>query len=260
MSFFETTPADLDQDGPVGPLTRFRAVDERRVLQGLKALHRQETPVTIGLAHGPAFTATLWSIDSSRKQLHFNIERNVAVNPVLQQASSLWGAAYLDTDKIQFALRGVAFGGEGPRRAMHAELPNCLYRMHQRGSLRVRPSEDTAPVVRFCHPLIPDRQTLLRLVDLSKDGCALWRPMNELPLTPGMIIPGAEFEIDEQSFFFADLSVQHVHVGSLAQGERIQGMRIGCRMSGLAPKAKTLLEAWLRSGHGRLQRLSLTFD
>ena len=71
--------------------------------------------------------------------------------------------------------------------------------------------------------------------------------------------------MDEATFFYADLRVQHVTVAPRGQVTAIggvapdAGVRVGCRWSGLAPSAAAALGEWMKKGQRRKQRLSLDF-
>ena len=259
MPFLDTAPADIDRAGPGSAWARFRVDDARRVLHSLHTLCRSDTPVTIGLVNGPSFVASLWSVDDVHQLLHFNIDRAAVVDAQLLRSPRLWGVAYEDGAKLQFDLRHFLLEETAQQRLLHTALPPTLYRLPRRDAVRVRPAEVGAPKVRFRHPLAPERWTQMRAIDVAPHGCALWRPMDALPLLPGMALMQAEVELDNQTYFYADLTIQHVTLGNLDAAGRAVGMRVGCRWDGLAPPAELALEKWIRSGQGRRQRISLEF-
>jgi len=260
MPFLDTAPADIDRASPGSAWARFRVDDTRRVQQTLHTLCHGDAPVIIGLAQGPSFVASLWSVDEVHKLVHFNIDRSAVVDAQLLRAPRLWGVAYEDGAKLQFDLRRFVFEDTVQQRLLHAALPHSLYRLPRRDAVRVRPAEVGAPKVRFRHPLAPERWTQMRAIDVALHGCALWRPMEALPLPPGMALLQAEVELDDQTYFYADLTIQHVTLGSLDAGGREVGMRVGCRWGGLAPPAEAALAQWIRSGQSRRQRISLSFE
>ena len=265
MAFLDTHPADIDRTDPTGLWSRFRVDDPRRVLKSLHALCRGDAPITIGLAQGPTLTATLWAIDEPAAVLHFTTALNTPMHTALAAATRLWAVAYEDEVKLQFDLRRFVVERTPERQLLHAVVPMSLYALPRRSEVRVRPTEPTAPKVRFRHPLEPERWTQMRAIDLGARGCALWRPMDELPLPPGMQLEQAEIELDATTFFYADLRVQHVTVPPRGQVTAIggiaadAGVRVGCRWSGLAPSAAAALGEWMKKGQRRKQRLSLDF-
>jgi len=260
MPFLDTAPADIDRAGPGSLWARFRVDDARQVRISLHTLCRSDAPVTIGLAQGPTFVATLWAVDEARTLLHFSIDRAAVVDEHLMRANRLWAVSYEDGAKVQFELRRFLLEETAERRLLHTGLPSTLYRLPRRGAVRVRPAEIGAPKVRFRHPLAPERWTQLRAIDVAPNGCALWRPMDALPLPPGMALMQAEIELDDQTYFYADLTIQHVTLGPLDAAGGAVGMRVGCRWDGLAPPAEAALAQWIRSGQGRRDRIALSFD
>jgi flagellar brake protein len=272
MPFLDTAPADIDRADPGSAWSRFRIDDARRVLMSLHTLSRSDAPVTIGLAQGPTFVASLWTVDEVNRVLHFSLDHSAVVDSRLLRSTKLWAVGYEDGAKLQFDLRHFALEEAAPctghyrghyaaqpQRLLHCTLPQSLYRLPRRDAVRVRPTELGAPKLRFRHPLAPERWTQMRAIDIGPHGCALWRPMDSLPLPPGMVLMQAEVELDDQTYFYADLQVQHVTLGAPVAGQ-VQGMRVGCRWDGLAPPAELALAHWIRGGQGRRQRLSLSFD
>jgi c-di-GMP-binding flagellar brake protein YcgR len=261
MPFLNTAPADIDRLDPGGTWARFRVDDRRRILKSLQALSRGDAPVTVGVVGGPSFIAALWSVDEPASALHFSAGLSSAIPPPLMSASRLWAVAYDEEVKLQFELRRFVVEQAADRRLLHAVFPTSLYALPRRSEVRVKPAEPTLPTVRFRHPLAPERWTQMRALDLGRRGCALWRPLDALPLPPGLELAQAEVELDDNTCFFADLRVQHVTLpaaGGAAAGP--QGVRVGCRWSAMAPAAEQALAGWVRSGQRRHETLSMNLD
>jgi c-di-GMP-binding flagellar brake protein YcgR len=263
MPFIDTHPADIDRLDPGGSWARFRFDDRRRVLKSLRALCQSDAPFTIGLPQGPTLAATLWSVDEPGNVLHFTTAVAAPLAPALAAAPRLWAVAYEEEVKMQFELRRfVVERTPDHKQLLHAVLPASLYALPRRGDVRVKPAEPGGPRVRFRHPLAPERWTQMRAIDLGARGCALWRPIDALPLPPGLKLEQAEVELDDQTFFYADLRVQHVTIAPTLTGTGAvadAGVRVGCRWTGLAPTAEAALGQWMKSGQRRRQRLSLDF-
>jgi prepilin-type N-terminal cleavage/methylation domain-containing protein len=185
MSFLDTQPAPIDSDGHDDPFAQFRSSHPREVLALLRELRDGGTPVALSSPGGTGLGATVWTVDSDRGRIAFDVEPQDPQLPGLVESNELTAVAYLDSVKLQFDLHDLVLVRSPRATALQARMPACVYRFQRRSAYRVRTLDRGAPVARLRHPSLPDMQLALRILDLSIGGCALLLPDNVPPLPPG---------------------------------------------------------------------------
>lgn len=272
VTFLATRPVPIHDVNVGGAWAPFRVDSERRQLQLFRTLVGQELMLTVGLAGGPGLQAHLWARDSSTGALTLRLARRedrARMVALLGRRASgeraphtVWAATYLGEHKLQFELPGAALGDAAGHPVLFATRPRLLLEMPRRTTERMPNRVGPAPVVRFHHPLAPDQAVTLSVLDVSRGGCALWRPRGLIPLSPGMDLRRVEVELDDETLFFTDLNIVSAtagpdHLQTLPMGEA-EGLRLGCAWLDLPEAAAHTLEGWLR--RGRLTRGRAALD
>lgn len=255
MAFVDTQPAPINRGDPTGDWSRFRVRNPRKQLATLRDICRNDTPLVVGAAGGRTLQVALWSVDDVNGRLHFRVD---AESPGINDLSfepELWAAAYVDDAKVQFALLNVNFAQDAGSHVLVSDIPEHMYRLPRRQSVRVRRNDEDGPKVRFAHPLAPDVVTTLRVLDVSASGCALLRPANGLNLPLGLLLKQVEIELDDDTILFSDLLVHHVTVHS----RRDRSARVGCEWRGMPSAAQERLHLWIQHGRRRRDLMSLSF-
>jgi flagellar brake protein len=90
----------------------------------------------------------------------------------------------------------------------------------------VTPMMRTSPVAKFRHPMIPDMQLALRVLDVSIGGCALFLPNDVPTLDPGVLMNGVVVDLDADTRVNTGLRLQHV----TSINPDSNGVRLGCEM------------------------------
>ncbi len=250
--FQDTRPAALDADGAEDPWGPFRVSHPQECLAMLRQLRDGQQPVVLNGADGSAVTATLWSVDESRRQLTFSAQPGLPGLDRLVEADEGVAVAYMDSVKLQWELQGLVLL-RGPRlSSLQAALPPVLYRFQRRSAFRVRTPARHAPVARLRHPSMPEMALTLRVLDLSLGGCALWCPSDVPPLQPGTRLGEIVIELDVATRFAAAATL--AHVSSLGHHDR--GVRIGCEWQSLPPPAERALQRWIDAAQRRRRLLA----
>lgn len=264
LDFLGNEPADIDAVDQAGAWARFRVDDPRSCLALFRELRVGDTPLSIGAPLTPGLTVALWAVDDVKRRLHFSADPLAADLQSLVTQTNLWAAAYQGEVKWQFPVEHllieasplVSGVGGGARVRLEAELPTHVYRLPRRSARRVRQGRDRGPQLSFCHPLLPAHIQTLSALDISLQGCALWKPGTELPLAPGTELNGVEVQLDERTLIYTDLMVQHV---TLHSGDQDRGARVGCSWLRMPESGRHALERWLGAdAHTRpLMKLAL---
>lgn len=253
MEFADTQPA------PIGAATddafaQFRSSHPREVQALLRDLRDGGTPVALSAPGGAGIGATVWTVDTERGRLAFDVERGDPQLPALVEANELTAVAYLDAVKLQFDLHDLVLV-HGPRAtALQARIPDCIYRFQRRGAFRVRTLDRGTPVARLRHPSLPDMKLALRIVDISIGGCALMLPADLPPLPPGLEMGGVLLDLDTDTLLEVAVRIQHA---TSVQGKNGTSLRLGCEL--LRPDAGTqrTLQRYIDQTQKRRRLLSL---
>ena len=261
MSFLDTEPAAIHRLD-AGPWARWRVTDPRQRLATLRELCRSDVPLSVGTPGDPTIRALLWSVDEAAQVMHFSVHPEVAQTQLdaLVGNACLWAAGYLHEAKVQFDLRGLNLGGCGRLRVLNAQPPRQMLHLPRRRAVRVRRADAVAPTASFHHPLASDLLHRLRVADISMTGCALWKPPDTLPLSPGTHIVQVQVDLDTGTRFVADLQVQHLSPGPSTRTGASKGVRVGCAWRSLAAGAADTLQAWIARGRRRRDLVSLGLD
>jgi c-di-GMP-binding flagellar brake protein YcgR len=244
--FQDTRPAPLGDDA--AGFADFRIDSRREQVALLRQLRDGNAPVSLSSAEGISMTVTLWTLDEQRERLNFSADDGHPQLQCLIDGDEAVAVAYLDSVKLQFDLRGLLLV-RGPRScALQAELPELLYRFQRRQAFRVRTIERSSPKARLRHPSMPEMMLSLRVLDVSIGGCALFLPHDVPPLQPGILLAEVQIELDADTRFAAQLTLQHVT--SLLPNER--GVRMGCEWAPLGGSAERALQRYIE--HTQKQR------
>jgi len=253
--FQDTRPAELDASGGDDPWGPFRVEAPGERLSLLRAVCNGQVPIVLSAPDGTALTVVLWAVDEIQQRLNFSVDARAPQLAALVDADEAVAVAYLENVKLQFDLQGLTLVHGHKSSALQCGLPRDIYRFQRRNAYRVRPRLSHGPVAQFRHPSWPDMPLLLRVLDVSIGGCALWLPADVPPLQAGTLIGNVRIELDNDTRFDAAARLQHVSAVGTAPGE--QGVRIGCEWQKLATPAERVLQRWIDHTQRRRQLLSL---
>jgi flagellar brake protein len=256
MSFFNTEPVAIDRLDLGGTWRRFRVDDPRRRFATLREICHQDAPVTLGAVSGGAVTASLWAVDQRQGRLAFGLDPSAGGLTRLLTQPDLWAAAYLENAKVQFSLHRVVADRAQRRLCIHSDAPLDMYHLPRRRAVRLRRDGSPAPMARLPHPAPGLPPVALRVLDVSLLGCAMQWGSEEAPLPVGTVISGVELELDDQTFIFTDLRIQHVTPVPRNPGQ----WRVGCVWMGLHQAAHLSLQTWILRGRRRRELITLSLD
>jgi c-di-GMP-binding flagellar brake protein YcgR len=214
----------------------------KRLLDGNVTLH-------LNTPHGAVHSTTLWAIDPSRAVLNLFAD---AVSPQLQrvlEADEVTVVGYLERSKVQFELNGLMLVHGAHGSVLNAQIPQRMFRFQRRNSLRVRPLGGNSPAAYFAHPMIPEMQLALRVLDVGIGGCALFLPDDVPTVDPGVRINRVRLELDASTRVHAAVIVHHVTAINPESG----GVRLGCELVGLSTDAIQVLQSFIDQTEKRLR-------
>lgn len=243
---------------PLGTLDgvpeEFRLRDTVEIEALLRKLIDANIALQLHSPEGAHYSTIPWAVDRARDILAFSVDADSPTLQRLLESDEISAVGYLDSVKLQFELAGLVLVRGARSSALHAPIPRELFRFQRRESFRVRPlSFGSAPTARLAHPMIPDMQLALRVLDVSFGGCALFLPDDVPPLSPGVRINGVQVELDADTRLRASIALQHVTSINPESG----GTRLGCEWVGLGGEAARVLQRYIDQMQKRRRLLAL---
>jgi len=237
-----------------GGLDDFRLSSQAEILAMLRKLNDGNVLVNLNGSDGASYTTTLWAIDPARGTLSFSADGENNQVQALVEAEDAVAVAYLDSIKLQFDVQGlVLVRGDNESAALNCAFPREMFRFQRRNSFRVKPLMRSSPKARVRHPMIPEMPLVLRVLDVSIGGCALFLPDDVPPLQPGVLLNGVQIELDIDTRITTALRLQHIT--SLNPDSR--GVRLGCEMVNPPSDVLRGLQRYIDQTQKRQRLLSL---
>ncbi len=247
----DTMPMSLDAFG--SQLDEFRLTGPVEIGGYLKRLVDGSVHVGLNAANGVSITATIWTTDAGRGQMSFSLVTDEPQLDAIVESDDITVVAYLDAVKLQFDVGSLVAVRGSHGVALKSSYPRSLYRFQRRCGFRVRPLLRNSPVAQIRHPMIPEMQVALRIVDVSIGGCALFLPADVPPLEPGVLINGVLLELDADTRVHTALRLHHVTSLNPESG----GVRLGCELVNPAPDGVRALQRYIDQTQKRRRLLML---
>ncbi|HEY0855734.1 MAG TPA: flagellar regulator YcgR PilZN domain-containing protein [Albitalea sp.] len=207
-------------------LDDFRVDTPAEIAAMLRRLAEGNVHVSLNAPNGTSITVTLWTLDAERRTMSFSTLPDEHQLNAIVECNEATVVGFLDNVKLQFDVADLVLVHRGNHAALNSALPHELFRFQRRGGFRVQPMQRTSPVARLRHPMIPDMQLALRVLDVSIGGCALFLPSDVPALDPGVLINGVVIDMDADTRVHTGLRLQHVTSLNPESG----GVRLGCEM------------------------------
>ncbi|WP_280152154.1 flagellar brake protein [Piscinibacter sp. XHJ-5] len=232
----------------------FRIDSPAEIAATLKRLADANVPLSLHAPTGISIAATLWTAEAQRGLVSFSLLPNETQLDALVECDEATVVGYLDSIRLQFDVNHLVLVHRGSHTALNAAFPGELFRFQRRSGFRVQPLVRSAPVATLRHPMIPDMQLGLRVLDVSIGGCALFLPHDVPPLDPGVLMNGVVLDLDADTRVMTGLRLQHVTSINPDSG----GVRLGCEM--VAPQADGLRALQRYIDQTQKRRRMLTLD
>jgi c-di-GMP-binding flagellar brake protein YcgR len=224
----DTLPMPLDaMPGETHRLEDFRIAAPVEIAALLERLAADNVNLGLNAPGGSTIGATLSAIDAERGVLSLAVADDARHLDALVECDEATVVGLLDSIKLQFEIdKLVLVRGDDGTMALNAAFPQELFRFQRRSGFRVRPILRSTPVAILRHPMIPDMQLSLRLLDVSIGGCALFLPNDVPDIDPGVLMNGVVLVLDADTRVHTGLRLQHVTSLNPDSG----GVRLGCEM------------------------------
>lgn len=231
----DTLPMPLDELAAThGGLSEFRLTSPAEIAAVLQRMCDDNVALNVNASNGAACSARLWTVDKQRETISFSANADDPQLQAVLQGDEAVIVCYLDNVKLQFDVQDLVLVRSGLSSALKCGMPREMFRFQRRDSFRVRPLLRNTPAALLRHPMMPDMQLSLRILDVSIGGCALFLPDDVPPLPLGVTLNGVQLELDQDTRFQTHLRLQHVSSINVDAA----GVRLGCEM--IAPPRDSL--------------------
>lgn len=209
-------------------LDDYRITSTIEIFDLLRQIESSRALVTLSSPKGHSYTTLIWQIEPERGLIGFSGESNHDGLRALLESDEVTAVAYLDSIKLQFDLEGLVLV-HGDHHIINARYPRELYRFQRRTSFRVKPAVSALPTAHFVHPLQPQTNLALRVLDVSLGGMALFLTEDAPAIPDGTRVPSCSLRLDDDTWL--DVSFIMRHASPIHPETR--GARLGCEFVSL---------------------------
>lgn len=235
-----------------GGLHDFRMTSSVEIRAMLTRLCNGSVALALNASDGSEWTARPWAVDSARGAISLVFDGD-PTDPRLQrvlQSSQVIAVGLIDDVKVQFEVAGLVLVQGANSSALRCAMPREIYRFQRRDSFRVRPPLRAAPAARLVHPGLPP---MLRILDVSMGGCALFLPGKTPTVAAGMVLADAELDLEVNVRITTDLRIQHVS----ELNAEATGMKLGCQFLNASPSALRNLQHYIAQTQKRARLVTI---
>lgn len=219
----------------------------------LRQFAEHNVHVSVNAPNGTSITATVWQADAKRGLVSLSVLPDEPQLDAIVECDEAMVVGYLDSIKIQFDVDNLVLVHSAKDRALNGTFPKEIYRFQRRNGFRVQPMQRTTPVAKLRHPMIPDMQLALRVLDVSIGGCALFLPHDVPPLDPGVLMNGVVMELDADTRVSTGLRLQHV----TSLNPESNGVRLGCEFVSPSNDGLRALQLYIDQTQKRRRQLAM---
>ncbi len=207
-----------------GGLDEFRVTTPREIIAMLRQLCNGNVQMNLIASDGSVVSATIWTIDSDRGTLGFNVDPHDPALQALLECDDVVVVGYLDAVKLQFDVHARVLVNGSQASILNCALPQEMFRFQRRNAFRVRPLIRKSPMAQVRHTDVAEMQLSLRVLDVSIGGCALLLPDNVPPMQIGALMNQVQIDLDADTRFHVNLRLQNTTTLSA----EARGVRLGC--------------------------------
>lgn len=240
-------------DTASGNLDDFRITSPVEIGAMLKRLAEGNVQVSLNAPNGTSITASIWTSDAKRDMVSFSVLRDEPQLNSVVECDEAMVIGYLDSIKLQFDVSNLVLIRGAQDCALNGAYPREMFRFQRRSGFRVQPMLRTTPVAKLRHPMIPDMQLSLRVLDVSIGGCALFLPNDVPALDPGVLMNGVTIDLDADTRVSTGLRLQHVTSLNPESG----GVRLGCEMVNPGSQGLRSLQIYIDQTQKRRRLLAM---
>lgn len=235
-----------------GGLHDFRMTSSVEIRAMLTRLCNGSITLVLNSSDGTDWPTRAWAVDTARAAITLVFDGDPAdarLQRVLQ-SDQVIGVGVIDNVKVQFDISGLVLVQGADSSALRCAMPREIFRFQRRDSFRVRPPLRAAPAARLAHPQLPP---MLRILDVSMGGCALFLPGKSPTVTAGAVVEDAELDLEVNVRITTDLRIQHVS----ELNAEATGMKLGCQFLNASPSSLRNLQHYIAQTQKRARLVTL---
>lgn len=218
---------------PAAPRRQPQTIEEpARIAETLQRLIDSGGLLAIRGPDNTVIEAALWSQDATRGVISFSADADDPRVQALVEANDAVVTGHVGELVVRFHVDSLVLVRRADECAMSSSFPARLERVHRRSSPRVRPIARTTAIARLHHPGHRELRLVLRVLDISQSGCALFMPERLPPIAPETRLAPVLIELDAETRLRVVLQLLHI----TALHPRSGGVRLGCRLLATPPE------------------------
>lgn len=249
----DTLPMPLESLAAThGGLHDFRMTSSVEIRAMLTRICDGNVVLVLNTDDGTDWAAKPWVIDTARSAISMMFDGDKG-DPRLArvlESSQVIAVGVIDNVKIQFEVQGLVLVHSGTSSALRCAMPREILRFQRRDSFRVRPPVRSAPAARLTHAGLP---AMLRILDVSMGGCALFLPGDKPSVTAGTVLRAVQLDLEVNVRVQTDLRIQHV---SELNAEST-GVKLGCQFINANSTSLRNLQAYIAQAQKRARLVTL---
>ena len=249
----DTLPMPLESLAAThGGLHDFRMTSSVEIRAMLTRICDGSVALVLNASDGTDWNVKPWVVDSARSAISmmFDGDKNDPRLQRLLQGTEIIAVGVIDNVKIQFDVAGLVLVQSATSSALRCAMPREIFRFQRRDSFRVRPPVRNAPAARLAHPGLPG---LLRVLDVSMGGCALFLPGETSPVVAGAVLRDVQLDLEVNVRVQTNLRIQHVSELNV-EGT---GIKLGCQFINASSTSLRNLQAYIGQTQKRARLVAI---
>jgi flagellar brake protein len=243
----DTLPMPLESLAAThGGLHDFRMTSSVEIRNMLTRICDGNIALVLNASDGSDWPVKPWVIDTARSAISMVFD-GAKDDPQLArvlESNQVIAVGVIDSVKIQFDVQSLVLVHSGNSSALRCAMPREIFRFQRRDSFRVRPPVRSAPAARLSHADLPG---LLRILDVSMGGCALFLPCTTPSVPAGTVVRDAQLDLEIGVRVQTDLRIQHVS----ALNTEGTGVKLGCQFLNASSSSLRHLQNYIQQTQKR---------
>lgn len=222
---------------------RYRVSSAMEVLAELRSAMAQRTLLT--MSYGPdrqCALTTILEVDADGGRLILDICQNPIDNKKVMAAHTLEMEMAVHRIRVRFVSGPATLVSHNGKPALQIAIPSSIVRIQRREAYRVDMPANETVNCRFPHPVLKNREIVLRVADLSVKGMGLVADRGLWPAQPSSLIKECRVDLPSTGVVHCDAEIVRVFENPSAGKYRLW---IGCQFVHLPGSAATLLQRYI---------------
>lgn len=219
--------------------------DPRSIAQIIRSLAEKRCMVSVYITPGLSFVSAVLGLSANGEEVILDSSPDQQLQGRALEAETLTCVTRLDGIRVQFTLDSPYQGFEEGLKTILCALPEVVLRLQRREFYRL-PVPVNNPVT--CQINLPQadgsmKAFSLRALDISNGGVSLLMALDELPITPGMLLEHCLLSIPDSEPAPIILRVRNRFNVESRTGSH--SSRLGCEFQGLSARLSNNIQRYI---------------